>query len=563
MKTRQRTLFFSAIPPDFEQLKSENASKVPILGSAIFTAEVFKSLLRYCTYDRIVFPDVPRNARGDLRDSPIYLENAHRVRCMTDHQMSDLARAEHLIFFSPGPNLTTLARARRLSGAHRSPVVGIIHSMNYANQMASVVGLMSASLHHYDALICSSTGGLRAVGNIFKCVRKRMASTGLADRGIPVQTPVIPLGVDTDAFSLESGDRNDWDIGPGTVLLYVGRFSSTSKGDLLPLLVGFGKILTVHPETWLILAGDDTQQCIAEKLREFAIALGCGHRVRIVPNPDQCQKLALYRSADLFVSLADSLQETFGITLIEAMAAGLPIIASDWNGYKDLVVDGETGFLVPTAFAEYPAHFDDVRGGGSMNVPDILAATTVVDLNVFVRSADVLIRSGDLRHQFSRAARERARSLYDWRVVVARYEELWAELGEAARSSPTDESDCDVAWDNLPYLEIFNHYPTRTVAADTAVRITHLGRLWSGNPNLLRAVASPESWFDRTHLERVLHCLIAHNTLPINDLLQITFEEDRRSMIGMTHVCRLWKYGLIEAVDEQYFPPQLPASTMR
>lgn len=59
-------------------------------------------------------------------------------------------------------------------------------------------------------------------------------------------------------------------------------------------------------------------------------------------------RFAVWKVADGFTSLSDNIQETFGLVVVEAMASGLPVVASDWNGYRDLVVPGETGWLVPT-----------------------------------------------------------------------------------------------------------------------------------------------------------------------------------------------------------------------
>ena len=61
---------------------------------------------------------------------------------------------------------------------------------------------------------------------------------------------------------------------------------------------------------------------------------------------EERKKLAL-AAADLFCSPADNLQETFGLSVLEAMASSLPVVASDWNGYRDLVEHGSTGWLVP------------------------------------------------------------------------------------------------------------------------------------------------------------------------------------------------------------------------
>ena len=62
-------------------------------------------------------------------------------------------------------------------------------------------------------------------------------------------------------------------------------------------------------------------------------------------------KIESLNAANIFVSLSDNIQETFGLTVIEAMAAELPCVVTDWNGYKDLVKDNETGYLIPTKYA--------------------------------------------------------------------------------------------------------------------------------------------------------------------------------------------------------------------
>src|SRR6202012_4988597 len=69
--------------------------------------------------------------------------------------------------------------------------------------------------------------------------------------------------------------------------------------------------------------------------------------VHFVPGDDRARIGALWAGADVFVSLVDNIQETFGITPVEAMAAGLPVVVSDWDGYRCTVRDGEDGFLIP------------------------------------------------------------------------------------------------------------------------------------------------------------------------------------------------------------------------
>ena len=68
------------------------------------------------------------------------------------------------------------------------------------------------------------------------------------------------------------------------------------------------------------------------------------------PVSEEVKRQAL-AAADVAVSLVDNAQETFGLAVAEAMAAGLPLVASDWSGYRDLVRDGIDGYLIPSAWA--------------------------------------------------------------------------------------------------------------------------------------------------------------------------------------------------------------------
>src|SRR5262249_57736317 len=76
--------------------------------------------------------------------------------------------------------------------------------------------------------------------------------------------------------------------------------------------------------------------------------VGPGVGYHVIGRPDQTARRGAYAAADIFMSLADNIQETFGLTPVEAMAAGLPVIVSDWNGYRDTVRHGAEGFLIPT-----------------------------------------------------------------------------------------------------------------------------------------------------------------------------------------------------------------------
>jgi glycosyltransferase involved in cell wall biosynthesis len=112
----------------------------------------------------------------------------------------------------------------------------------------------------------------------------------------------------------------------------------------------------------------------------------------------------LWAGADIFLSLVDNIQETFGITPLEAMAAGLPVVASRAGGLPDKVIPGETGWLVdpgsPAALAE--------------------ALTTALDAD------------DASRRRYGLAGRALVERAFAWPAIAAQMEALYARLMAAA-----------------------------------------------------------------------------------------------------------------------------------
>jgi len=411
--------------------------------------------------------------------------------------------------------------------------------------------LFLSPLRRFDAMICSSTAGRDAVMNFAKLIREGLAQAGLGYFQPSVQMPVIPLGVDVEKFDRcdDEGLRRELSIQEGPVLLYFGRFSAASKGDLVPLLIAFSEISRRHPEAWLVLAGDDTRHRLASDLNSVAAELGCQSRVRIVANPTTAQKFALYGLADVFVSPSDSLQETFGIAIVEAMAAGLPVVASDWDGYKDLVVHGKTGYLVPTLLPQYPRGFDDLRGSGSMNDTDLLAATTIVDMNALVHSIDHLLGNPHCRRAMGEAGRRRALSLYAWPVVIKSYEELWDQLVADAANAPAQrETGFDLT--EYAYHDVFGHYPTSSLSVEASVRLSCFGKTCLETPTLIDRLARSTPWFQLSEFSDILRLLASTNSASVHDVVGDTTTRSQEAEIRrLGHLCRLMKCGLVELTN--------------
>jgi D-inositol-3-phosphate glycosyltransferase len=226
------------------------------------------------------------------------------------------------------------------------------------------------------------------------------------------RTTVVPCGVDLRQF------RPD---GPAALrpraggrLLVVSRLVERKGiGDVVTAL-------TRLPGTELLVAGGPLAAELAgdpeaRRLTALAERLGVTDRVRLLGQVGRCDLPALYRSADLVVNVP--WYEPFGIVPLEAMACGVPVVASAVGGLVDTVVDGVTGALVP------PRH------------PARLAATL----------AD-LLADPHRRATLGTAGARRARRRYSWDRIAASTLEVYAGLsaGSAAGSSVGSRSGSSV-----------------------------------------------------------------------------------------------------------------------
>jgi glycosyltransferase involved in cell wall biosynthesis len=467
-----KALCIARIPEDAERKKAKEPESFTIMGVGVYCAEFFAALLRYSTYDAIVLPRLPES-RYDCRQSPLFRKYASRVAYVDESNLSTLGTYDRSVICQFNSTIAESARWRRLSGCSGAPITGTIHALNYGGQLRSIFELMAASLEPFDALVCSSRAGHNALLAMIDTVKDRIGATGARGFDVRLRTPIIPLGVDAEAFAGSGNNlRSTLELGDSTAILYFGRLSHTSKADLVPVLIAFAQIVRDGSNAVLILAGDDTHFKMAERLREIAAALGCAERVRVLPNVAQELKHDLYRAADIFLAPSDNLQETFGITVVEAMAAGLPVVAADWDGYKDTVADGVTGYLVPSALPILPASFDNLRGSRAMTGMDLLAAGTIVSVPALYRALRALVWDTEKRAAFGAAARARAKSLYDWPVIVRAYEDLWDELIDLAAQSPKGLTPPVLDLEQYDYRKIFAHYPTSSLTMDSPLALS-------------------------------------------------------------------------------------------
>ncbi len=223
----------------------------------------------------------------------------------------------------------------------------------------------------------------------------------------PARLTAIPNGVDPSRFDVPPADRASLGVPEDAFLaLAVGRLD-VQKG-LPDLLDAVERAAADAPALRLAVAGDGPLRGWLEA--EVAARPGLAGRVRLLGRRDDVP--ALMRAADLLVHAAH--WEGMPNVVLEAMAAGLPVVATAVEGVDELVVPGETGWVVPA------------------RDPDALA------LAIREAAAD-----RDAAGRMGRAGRGRARAEFSTARMVGRYESLWADvlgLDEGRQALPTDQA---------------------------------------------------------------------------------------------------------------------------
>jgi len=322
-------------------------------------------------------------------------------------------------------------------------------------------------------LICTTPTAQAAIESMFGHL-----SAGQPHFTAPATT-LIPLGISVDdPGGSRQQSRAHLSIDPEAfVVLCLGRFSLQSKMDLLPVLQLASRTAGKLKRPLLfILAGASGDGGYAAFIREQIRFQNLSPLVRLDLDPDDTRKAHLLCAADVFLSLSDNIQETFGIAPIEAMAMGLPVVVSDWDGYRHVVEDGVSGLLVPTRSLAPDASWDAMLALRDMNLIHMfMGQTTAVDLDVACEHLVRLAGNPALWGRLSEGARRRARS-FEWKNVIAQYIRLWQEMRASRAVAGKNDVQLPVQSSAPCPSAFFAGYPTAHLRAEDRFRATARGK---------------------------------------------------------------------------------------
>jgi glycosyltransferase involved in cell wall biosynthesis len=206
--------------------------------------------------------------------------------------------------------------------------------------------------------------------------------------------PLIPNGIPTDEYAPDPDKRTQWRQTHGiephaTVLVHVGRFAPPKNHALL--VQAFAQVRADAPLYLLLVGGGELESAV----REQVAGVGLQERVRFLGI--RADVADILRASDVFV--LSSRWEGNPMSVMEAMAAGLPVVSTAVGGVPELVREGETGLLVPSE-----------------------------DAGALAQALQALVDDPAQRQAMGDAARQRAVARFDIRHTVRRYEQLYEKL---------------------------------------------------------------------------------------------------------------------------------------
>ena len=242
--------------------------------------------------------------------------------------------------------------------------------------------------------IASGRGGL--INLAFRFILRRASLVTVISKslehlartyGYKGQIQIVPNGVDIDKFKTQNSELKI--AKPAPVIITVSRLVFKNGIDIL--IEAISQLKTYNLQLKIVGIGPGESQ-----LKNLARDLQASDRVQFLGNVTQEQLPSYLQSADIFVRPSRS--EGLGTAFLEAMAAGLPVIATRVGGIPDFIVDGETGLFC----SEKP---EDVA-----------------------EKITILIKDHDLRERIAAGGRKLVLEKYDWKTIVEDMAKIFDKL---------------------------------------------------------------------------------------------------------------------------------------
>ena len=328
--------------------------------------------------ENISFHEVTVNTYPLFEYPPYSLALTSKMVDVAEHEDLDLLHMHYAI-----PHATSALMARQIldEQGQRVPIVTTLHGtdITLVGRDPSFRPVVTHSINHSDGVTAVSEYLRHETGEHF---------------GIEQDIEVVPNFIDTERFQRAEKDHFKQALCPDgeQVVVHVSNFREAKRAP--EVIEIFSRLRAEGFDLKLLLVGDGPERTATQRL---ARERGVHGDVRFLGKQEPVEEILSI--ADVFVMPSGS--ETFGLAALEAMACGVPVVASEIGGLPELVVDGETGYLCPLG-----------------------------DIDAFAERAARLLGNAEHQQEMAAAARRRAVEVFDVDKVVPRYEDYYERVRE-------------------------------------------------------------------------------------------------------------------------------------
>ncbi|MBQ7456541.1 MAG: glycosyltransferase family 4 protein [Desulfovibrio sp.] len=444
-----------------------------ILGRTVANEGFIQTLFAMDPFDEYhFFLYDPKNMQKNLPtlDWPAVKRQAVHIH-PCQHVIQSLGSKDFFCFHFADP-LTEqiyLAKIRNTFSKRLFPITSTPHTLSYHHFAQDFLQEIWPGASPRDVILATSQAAIDVIQGYFSQLR---ANYRIPDTWHQPDLRLLPLGVNIHKFRPASSQekiqaREHLGIEQQEVVcLAHGRITVDDKMDLLPLILALHRLQQREnpPRIHLLLSGRIRENDTYPKVLE-AQTKAFGIPCTIFDSPSDSELETIYRASDIFLSPSDNIQETFGLTILEAQAMGLPVIASDWDGYRDILRHGECGFLIPTLAPLHTPRLNTIRPILPENIFQLfLAEQTPIDVDALAKAIETLATSPTLRQSMGQKGRAFVCQGYSWEQIIERWLGILDQLWEIPISAEEEariraaEHPCF-----LDYTKIFSHHPTHVL----------------------------------------------------------------------------------------------------
>lgn len=531
------------------------------VGSTLATENTIRALIQYGNWDEIHFIKVGNSESFSTKAKLDYLKNYINTDNLffitwglfLDNYSKNIYKAIYYSYVSfhklqyylrhNFPNVKTI-------------FIGQPHAINFINMQYEFLHNIIFPFKEYDALICSSSCLKILIEKIHANITTEIFKMTKKELKFKAQLPIIPFSVDPELYKPRDKKqiRKELDLSPNAIyLLTLGRISIFSKSDIYPLLVALKTIRTINPnnDIRLVIAGADIENYSQEILKK-ASYLGVSDFISIRVNLSDLAQRLLYSACDIFLSLSDNFGESFGLTILEAMSSGLPIVATDWNGYKDLIVQNDNGYLIPTLWSNC---IDDIAlqyfyGDRSLDLR--MSQSLAIDIDIFINKLQLLITDKNIRNKMSIKSREIILHKYTLEHISKSFIDFINFNYNLSLTSNNNSNDEYKALQNLlsrNYFKEYCHYPSKILQDSDIIELTEYAINFKSDINIINNII-PFSIHEYINIFAIFDFIQCNNKISLSNCI-VKFHNDygldRNE--ALRHIMWLLKYGIIRVCN--------------